>query len=86
MRSQLDLLEHRVGAVEMGLQSVKNNVDEVENTQQREALQLRSTTLTQRTKVLLGILALLGAIAGAIATYEAATHAASKAQKAGEDK
>jgi len=74
MRSQMDLFEHRMGGIEMGLQSVKNNVNEVETTQQRAALQVTTTRLTNRTKVLLGILALVGSISAAVIGYYETIH------------
>ncbi len=72
MRSQVDLMEHRLGSVERRQQEVDNRLDAHEETARRETIELKRDTLSNRTKVLLGILALLGAIAGAWATFEAA--------------
>ncbi len=72
MRSQVDLMDHRMGAVEMGMQSLKNNISTLESAQQKEALEIRSTKVTAWTKILVGILVLIGAVASAIATYQAA--------------
>lgn len=68
MRSQVDLLDHRVGAVETRLQQQ----NEAEATGRQTALQLQQTKITNRTKILVAILALLGAILSAVVTYEIA--------------
>lgn len=72
MRSQVDLLEHRLGGVERKQQEFSNREDAREETTRRETIELKRDKMSNRTKVLLGILALIGAIAGAAATYEAA--------------
>lgn len=74
MRSQLDILDHRVGGFEMSLQSVRNAVVSVESSQHKAEIEVKTTYITARTKILLGVLALVGAIAGAVATYEASKH------------
>lgn len=72
MRSQVDLLEHRLSGVERRQQEITNRVDAREESDRKQTLELKRDKMSNRTKVLLGILALLGAIAGAWATYEAA--------------
>ncbi len=66
MRSQVDLLEHRVGILE-------GDVKEVESTH----VQIVTTKMSNRTKVILGIITLLGVFTTALATYLAATYKAS---------
>lgn len=72
MRSQVDLLEHRLSGVERRQQEITNRVDAREESDRKQTLELKRDKMSNRTKILLGILALLGAIAGAWATYEAA--------------
>lgn len=74
MRSQVDLMEHRLKSVEEEIDSLKEKKEETEKTQKQEAVQLTQSRLSNRTKLILGLLALVGTVAGAIATYEAATH------------
>jgi len=69
MKSQVDLIDHRISRVESDIKGLKHDVDSVEDTQQRAAVQITTTRITNRTKILLGILALIGTIAGAIVTY-----------------
>jgi len=59
MRSQVDVLEHRVGGLERELTSVRENTETH-----------KQTWATNRVKILIGILTFLGAVAGALATYE----------------
>ena len=72
MRSQVDLMEHRLKTLEEEVSNLKDKKEEADETQRREALQITQTRLSNRTKIILAILALVGTIAGAIATYQAA--------------
>lgn len=74
VKSQLDLLHHRVAATESGLKEIKGEVNEVEDTQRREALQVVQITMTNRTKILIAVLALIGVVSTALATYYGAIH------------
>jgi len=72
MRSQVDLLEHRLGETEqkmVDMQAARSH-------SQRSKDRLQQLQITNRTKVLLGILALVGTIATAIFTYEGVKHSA----------
>ena len=71
MRSQVDLLEHRVGQVERRLSDMNDLVKTSEETQRLSAVQDRHLIISTRTKILLGILTLLGVLATALASYEA---------------
>lgn len=72
MRSQVDLMEHRLTELEEEFTTLKEKKEEADKTSRQEAIQLTQTHLSNRTKVILAIIALIGTIAGAIATYEAA--------------
>lgn len=90
MRSQVDLMDHRLDQVEKrfsdhreladrNIRDVRTDLKSYEDLQRKsivEAHQVHIQTqehrMTNRTKVLLAILALLGTIATAVATYEAA--------------
>lgn len=71
MRSQVDLMEHRLTTVEGRVGRLGDKVEEAETTQQQQALKLHETRMTNRTKILIGILGFLGVVATAIATYKA---------------
>lgn len=71
MRSQVDLMEHRLGGVERRQQELENREDARVEVTRRETMELSRDKMSNRTKILLGILALIGAIAGAAASYEA---------------
>jgi hypothetical protein len=67
MRSQLDLLHHRVEQSEKSLRAY-------EDTQRKSIVEVHQTHMSNRTKILLAILALVGTIATALATYESSKH------------
>lgn len=69
MRSQVDLMAHRLEEVEGEVQNLKDQAKAQDQARQQEALQLRQTSMTNRTKILLAILALIGTIVTAIVTY-----------------
>lgn len=82
MRSQVDLLEHRVTQterrfsdfkelVDQKFEDLENDVKDAEATQRLSTVQVQQHKSSNRTKILLGILGLLGVFASAIATYEA---------------
>jgi DNA-binding NarL/FixJ family response regulator len=74
VKSQMELLNHRVSSTEAGLKEVKGEVNDVEDTQRREALQVVQVSMTNRTKILIAVLALLGVVATSATTYFATTH------------
>jgi DNA-binding NarL/FixJ family response regulator len=85
MRSQVDILDHRLGTVEKRFSDFKEltekKIEATEDKAERRigeirtsAVHVQTTHMTNRTKILLGILALLGGLASAIGTYEASTH------------
>jgi len=74
MKSQMNLLDHRMTAVEVGVGKMKQDADEAGDTQRREALQLTTARWSNRTKILVAVLALVGVISTAAATYFATTH------------
>lgn len=69
MKTQVDLLSHRISETEVKVKALSTEVDEVEDTQRREALKLTETKMTNRTKIIIAALTLLGVVASAIATY-----------------
>lgn len=72
MRSQMDLMEHQIGGLSKRMDALETREEVREATARRETLELSRDKMSNKTKLLLGILALIGAIAGALATYEAA--------------
>lgn len=74
MRSQVDLLAQRLDQAEGQIQSISEDVDDVEDTQRREAIKLTETKMANRTKILIAVLVLIGALAGAAATYLGAVY------------
>lgn len=72
MRSQVDLMAHRLDEVENEVQGVQDKFKSQEQAKQAEALQMKQTKMSDRTKVIIAIFALLGAIATATGTYAAA--------------
>lgn len=82
VKSQLDLLHHRITAAESGLKEIKGEVNEVEDTQRREAIQVVQTKMTNRTKILIAVLALIGVVSTSLATYYGAIHKPSENETA----
>lgn len=96
MRSQVDLLEHRIETIERRfsdfrevtdkrieatgdkterkIEEIRSDLKSSEDTQRLSAVHIQHTSMTNRTKLLLGIFTLLGVIATALATYEASKH------------
>lgn len=69
MKTQVNLLGHRIGETEIKLKDLSSDVDEVEDTQRREALKLTETKMTNRTKIIIAIFTLIGVMVSAVATY-----------------
>lgn len=69
MKTQVDLLSHRISETEIKLKDLSSDVDEVEDTQRREALKLTETKMTNRTKIIIAIFTLIGVMVSAVATY-----------------
>ena len=80
MKSQMNLIDHRLTTVEVGVGKVKQEVDEAGDTQRREAIQLVQAQWSNRTKILIAALALVGVIATSVATYLATIHKPSAEQ------
>lgn len=81
MRSQVDLMEHRLTNLEAEVHEVRGKKEDAEKSkrteeaqQRQEAVQLTQHRISMRTKVILGVIGLISTIAGTIATYEAARH------------
>jgi len=74
MRSQMDLIDHRLTTVETKFKHLEEKKAEADMTGQQQALQLTQHRMSNRTKIILGVLTLIGVISGAIATYESAVH------------
>ena len=74
MKSQMNLLDHRLTTMEVGVGRLKENVDEAGDTQRREALQLVTARWNNRTKILIAVLTLVGVISTTVATYFATAH------------
>ncbi len=81
MRSQVDLLDHRVGTVEGKVKTIEDDVDGVEDTQRREALKLTEAKMSNKTKIILAIVSLLGLIVTSATTYLVTQYKASEASK-----
>lgn len=77
MKSQMDLLNHRVGQSEKRFSDFRELMDINIREFRSEVKSSDQTRMTNRTKVLLGILTLVGVVASAVATY-AASHPSSK--------
>lgn len=84
MRSQMDLLNHRVEQsekrfsdfrelTEQNLREVRSDLKDKEDNQRLSVVQSQQFHMTHRTKVLLGVLTLVGVVITAVATY-AASH------------
>lgn len=86
MKSQMNLLDHRLTAMEVGVGKMKQEADDAEDTQRREALQLVQAKMSNRTKVLIAILALIGVVSTAVATYLGAIHKPAAKPPAGASK
>jgi len=93
MRSQVDILDHRIGEVERRFSDFRELTEKkIEQTEDKteqklgalrgdfrvsednhrmSVVQIQQTHMTNRTKILLGILGLLGAIATGLLSYEA---------------
>ena len=74
MKSQMNLLDHRMTTVEVGVGKMKQDVDEAGDTQRREAIQLVQAQWSNRTKILIAVLALIGVVSTAVATYLGTIH------------
>lgn len=83
MRSQVDLLSHRMEQSEKrfsdfreltdkNIREVRSELKSTDDSNRLSAVQIQQSHMSNRTKILLGILALVGALATAIASYEAA--------------
>lgn len=86
MRSQVDLIDHRLNSLETRMTESENREDLREAVTRRETMELSQAKMSNRTKILLGILALIGAMAGAIASYEAARSRAAQTTQPTPDK
>lgn len=82
MRSQLDLHEHRVGALEGKVGNIEDDTSEAETTMKTQALQLQQTKMSGRTKIILGILTLLGLLVTSAATYLISTSSKTQTKQA----
>lgn len=70
MRSQVDLIDHRVKVLEGKVGEIEDEVDGAEEAQ----VQLVKTKMSNRTKIIIGILTLLGVLGTSLATYFTAVH------------
>ncbi|RLI54253.1 MAG: hypothetical protein DRO87_10405 [Candidatus Thorarchaeota archaeon] len=74
MKSQMNLLDHRLTAMEVGVGQMKQEATDASDTQRREALQLTQAKMSNRTKILIAVLTLIGVVSTAAATYFATVH------------
>lgn len=72
MRSQMDLMDHRVSGLEKNVKDIEEEVDEVDHTQRRDALDMQKTKMSLATKIVIAIITLLGITITALGTYYAA--------------
>jgi DNA-binding NarL/FixJ family response regulator len=80
MKSQMNLIDHRLTAMEVGVGKMKQEATDATDTQRREALQLVQAKMSNRTKILIAALALIGVISTSVATYLATVHKPSTEQ------
>jgi len=78
MRSQMDLMDHRIQVLEGEVNGLQEDVTETNITAIKENNQTARTKLSMWTKLLIALLTLLGVLATAAATYFAAAANASK--------
>jgi DNA-binding NarL/FixJ family response regulator len=69
MKSQMNLIDHRLTAVEVDIGKAKQEAADATDTQRREALQLVQAKMSNRTKILIAVLTLIGVVSTAAATY-----------------
>jgi DNA-binding response OmpR family regulator len=82
MRSQVDLMAHRLDDVEGDVQGLQERLRSQDQAKASEAIQLKQTKMSNRTKLLIALIALVGALASAAGTY-AATKAKDAKQQEG---
>jgi len=73
MRSQVDLLDHRLGTAERNISEVNSTLKHSDDTQRMSHVVMHQTTVSNRTKLIVGVITLIGMVATAVASYEAAT-------------
>lgn len=69
MRSQMDLMTHRVEEMEADLKGVKDGAKKAEDARRQEEVQFKQAKMSDRTKVILALVALIGTLATAIVTF-----------------
>lgn len=69
MRSQLDLLSHRMETVEEEVKLTKDAQKKFEESRRQEDIQIKQAKMSDRTKILLAVLALVSTIITATVTY-----------------
>jgi DNA-binding NarL/FixJ family response regulator len=72
MRSQVDLIDHRLTANERKTTELSSNMKEAEDNQRMSTVQITQTKMTNQTKALVGVLTFLGVVVTAAFAYEAA--------------
>lgn len=77
MRSQVDLMDHRLNELEGDVSGMKEAAKAEGQSKQQGVVQLEQSRMSNRTLIILGVVSLIGAIVTAIVSYEAATHSSS---------
>lgn len=76
MRSQMDLVHHRLTAVEKDLKDTEKAVKDAEEKRIAEDKSAKAAGMSNRTKIIIAILSLVGLVGSGILSYLAATHKA----------
>ncbi len=70
MRSQMDLVHHRLDDVESDMGSLKGKIEVQEEARRKDDSQIKQAKMANWTKVMIAILTLIGVIVTSIVTYE----------------
>lgn len=69
MRSQVDLIEHRVGRVETRVERIEKDAAEADASQKTQEVQLQQTKMSNRAKLIVAALTLVGLVVTSLGTY-----------------
>lgn len=72
MRSEVELMKHQVVENKNDILSLQERMKKESEARDQQEVELKKHRMSNRTKILLGILTLLGVLAGAIVSYETA--------------
>lgn len=78
MRSQVDLIEHRVGRVEFRVEKIEKDTANADASQRTHAVQLQQTKMSVRAKLIVAAITLVGLVVTSLGTYFATKASASE--------